>query len=291
MSTSVLPNVELAFWNLGDNTPVGIDRAQALLGANNLNPERARPIPFGTAFRRAIDELRAKDILVRPFTRKADGVLCAQVDKETESNGQLSRRMVSVYALEGMTPTLVKGDRQVSLEDAYHAALMNYNRGDLSAIIQQIFLLDGLGSYSPRKAGGVYFVPTNQQCKDLLDNIGRFCDAVGIRLLRYTIPDEVGQREEIGQAIYTALMLDLQVHTDAINAYTENTPDGVLENRRTSLDGTRQLAFNLANFLGNYATVIQANITEVNRILFQKQEAFELTRSETPRPRRRIVTT
>lgn len=285
---SVLSNVELVFWNLAESAP-DVFQARAALAAADLNHQRAELVPPSTAFRRAAKSLAGKDTLARFWTRKSDGVLCVQIDHESENgDGRLHRETVAVYGLVGECPELVNGKPIDGIEGAYQAATRQYTGGDVSKIVQDVLTKDGLGAYSPRKTGGVYFVPVSAEAPDLLSRVERFADAVGVRLLRYVVPDTGAQRAEIAQAVADSLNADLDVHAEAVAAYTVDTKPGHLANRREALDHTESLIGRLAHLLGQRTFDLRSRIADLREKLDDLSREIEETRHATA-PSRRIV--
>jgi hypothetical protein len=107
------------------------------------------------------------------------------------------------------------------LQEGFRQTSVTYTWADVSKVIQAILTKDGLGAYSPRKAGGVYFAPVNPAATDLLDRIERFATALGVRFLRYQVPDTDAQRAEIADAISAGVMVEINAHADAIGGYSE----------------------------------------------------------------------
>jgi len=285
---SVLSNVELIFWNLGESAP-DVYQARASLAAADLNHNHAENVPPSTAFRRAAKALAGKDTLARFWTRKSDGVLCVQIDSERENgDGRLHRDTLAVYALCGDLPQLVNGMPIDNMAEAYQAATRQYTGGDVSKIIQDILTKDGLGAYSPRKTGGVYFVPTDRGAPHLLPRVEQFAEAVGIRLLRYQIPDTGAQRDEIAQAVADSINLDLDGHGEAIAAYTTDTKAGHVANRREAINSTEALIERLAHLLGAKTFDLRSRIADLRAKLDDLAQEMESAR-QTSAPGRRIV--
>jgi len=262
----ILRNVELVLWNLPDGEETDkphVDTVRAALVDTRLPATRATDVPPGTAFRRALDVIRDKQTLVRPFERARPGSeekqLCAQVDRESQDSEGLSRRRIGVYALGSDGPVGTNDDCLETLDrlqEGFRQTSVTYTWADVSKVIQTILTKDGLGAYSPRKAGGVYFAPVNPNAIDLLDRIERFATALGVRFLRYQVPDTDAQRAEIADAISAGVMADLSAHADAIGGYSTDTRQGIVENRRERLEATATLIDRLRPLLGDRAMAL-----------------------------------
>ncbi len=281
MSENVLNNVSLCFWNLENATPT-VAQAREALSANNLNPERAEDVPASTAFRRAGRNVFEKDHAAKFWQRKLDNCLTVQIDKvEENGDGRLHREFVSVYALENDLPTYVCGKRLDAFAVAYEDALGQYIGSDVSRIIQDVLTKDGLGAYSPRKGGAVYFVPVLPDTPDLLARIEGFSAAVGVRFLKYAIPDVVAQREEIGLAIGDSLVGDLGEHAAAIAKYTNETKLGHLVNRREFITHTETMIGKLRHLLvGRAAIFLVEEISRLRKAVDAKQAEIEAHQAE-----------
>lgn len=302
MSASVISNVELCMWNLPDagNHP-NIGRVRAALVAQNLDERRAADIPASTAFRRAADDLRDKSTLVRPFERKLTPsderkTLCVQVDREETTDKGLDRHRVGVYHLVetddapphvSMTPG-ADLDTYSNLREKFYVAQDTYTWSDLSKVLQTIMMKDGLGAYSPRKSGGVYFVPVPETHRDLLTRIERFAEGFGVRFLRYTVPDTQAQRAEVADALAIGVSADLDEHTAAVASYTETTKPGIITNRLEALDGTAKLIERLGALLGSRAIDLAQRI---NTIKTAAEAALTVANNSRPVASRRVVQT
>jgi hypothetical protein len=291
---SVLANVELCFWNLDAGDPPRVSVVRERLADHDLNPERAPDVAPATAFRRAVEAARSKEVLARVYTRQTDSLLCAQLDLERQEGHGLQRRRLAIYQLEEGVVRLVEGAEQDGLHDNYAAARATYTWADVSKVIQAILLKDGLGAYSPRKSGGVYFVPVKPEAADLLARIERFAGSLGVRFLRYQVPDTEAQRHEIADAIAHSFEDELAAHEAAIAGYTPETRPGVVQNRRLAVAQTAALMERLQPLLvpgGIHGRVAQL-LVKVHQLGVQLDAVEAAIAAYAPAPRgRRIVTT
>ncbi len=300
---SILSNIELVYWNLPEDPPTVADTREQLT-LFGFDQERADDISEATAFRRAAAELAGSDTLVRCWKRKKDKALTVQIDSESEDEeGFLRRERISVYALVRsdpakedlpLKPSHVRG-KELSFADAFAVAQQQYTGADVSKVIQAILAKDGLGSYSPRKGGAVYFVPVRPETPDLLNRLEAFSRAVSVRFLRYQVPDLAAQREEIAAAVEASLAADLDAHAAAIEAYHAETRPGVLENRSESITHTQETIGKLANLLGEHVELLTVRIAALRTQLAAKIEIVEAAKAaaeavaKQTRPSRRIV--
>lgn len=300
---SVLTNVELIMWNLpgGEGAHPTTQTVKEHMSANGMNPDRAAPIPDSTAFRRAADGLRDKSTLVRCYDRKNDdgkGKLPAcQIDRETQTEDGLDRARIGTYimATDSTGAGIVMGhhgadmETKTKLREAFDIARVTYTWGDCSKAIQEVLTKDGLGAYSPRKSGGVYFAPVNPQATDLLDRLDRFASALGIRFLRYTVPDTQSQRAEVADALALGISGEIETHAQAIATYSTETRPGIIENRLEAITATETLTGRLAALLGTKAEELNQR-TQALRTL--AQTALEVAQQARPaHAGRRIVQT
>jgi hypothetical protein len=273
-----LRNVELIFWNLEKVESPGIQYTRGLLEQNGFSRERAQDIPVSTAFRRAVKSLLpdSKSHLARFWTSKKDSLLHVQIDNEHENgDGRLHREHRATYRLAENTPTLTDGEAFQDMPTAFRTAQTTYSGADISSVIQAIVTHDGLGAYSPRKGGGIYFAPLSPQTPDLLDRLERFCSALGVRLLRYSVPDNAAQRAEVADAIAYHCQAELDAHAQAIGAYVaETTAPGICANRRAALDTTRQLIERLAPHMPAQRASLLAALDRLHQDLNAKETAI-----------------
>lgn len=296
MATQELQGIYLTLWNLDVKDQPTISQVRAHLEANGLNPERAEDVPASTALRRAASELKTKESDVKVFTSKKTDRLRAQFDALIENEeGQIRRKFVALYELsENDRPEYVGGEVLSEIPAAFDKALTTYTGADLSRVIQNILKEDGLGSYSPRKGGGVYFVPVKPEAQDLLQRIERFAQAVQVRFLTYSIPDTQAQRAEIAEAIADAYANQVGEHGAAIAEYTPETREHIFANRREALQATRKALDSVALFLnGRYASLCQdledLNVKLTNAENARKaQQDYEANQNRA-QGRRRIV--
>jgi hypothetical protein len=237
---------------------------------------------------------RTKDILARVYTRKADSLLCAQMDLERQEGGGLERRRLAIYQLQDGEVRLVEGTDQDGLCNHYAAARNTYTWADVSKVIQSILLKDGLGAYSPRKNGGVYFIPVKPEAVDLLDRIEGFASSLGVRFLRYQIPDTDAQRHEIADAIAHFFEEELAAHETAISTYTQETRPGVVQNRRQALAQTAAMMERLQPLLihGQIHNRLAQLLVQVHQLGVMLDTVDAAIAAYVPAPRgRRVITT
>lgn len=292
MSSQTLSNVELVFWNLGGDQARSVATARHALSVNGLNVDRAEYVPDSTAFRRAVKHFAdGKETLVRFWTRKTDSVLCAQIDRENENgDGKLHREYRGRAELhsEGVIDYVGDGNG-LALSTQFEEAKRNYTGADISKVLMDVITKDGLGAYSPRKNGGVYFVPVRPDAQDLLDRIGNFCNAMGVRFLRYQIPDTGEQRAEVAQAVADSLGMDLEAHAAAIAAYTPDTKLGHLDNRAEAIAYTASMVTKLWHLIPSQATDLNARIAKLREDLGKARATIEAQLAAKAPARRRIV--
>lgn len=304
MSVTLLENVELCMWSLPDGDGPAVATVRGRLIESGLRPERAADVADTTAFRRAVgqitDELTTKEEPHKAtfFNRKKDQVLCGQIDRIVldADNKYVEREHISHYELqpvgEGKSKTFFPATTAGignGIAPAYQHAKEQYTWGDVSKVIHEILKRDGLGAYTPRKGGAVYFVPLGA-ASQLLDQLEGMAKDLGITFLRFKIPDNQGQRLEIAEAIKASILRDCQEHRDAINAYTVDTLEVHFDNRAEAINGTRALLRKITGFL------IAGQLIDLNSELdaLESLNAAALARAKehqasTPR-RRRIVT-
>ena len=282
--SNMLSNCELTFWNSERTDPPTVDAVRSHLSANGLNPQRAPDVSESTAFRRACDSFRSKELTVRPFVRKADSVLCCQFDKEIQDEGRLSRQLIAVHSLVvgeiAVTIECDRGTHVYGIEEAYMVARNHYTSNDVSKVIQAILDKDGLGAYTPKKNGGVYFVPVKPEAADLLTRIERFASALSVRFLRYQIPDTGVQREEIADAIGQSFADEITTHAEAIAEYSDGTKLGVIENRRTAIQATDASMNRLRTLMGGRYNHCRDQMRELLLQLAEVEKAIVASQNE-----------
>jgi len=284
MTVESLVGVELVMTTTTSCEPPPVSVVGGLLQRSDIPARYAVPIPTSTAFRRAADSIRNKDTLVRVYTEKHTGTLCCQVDLQLQSGGVLDQRLVGTYKL---TPD---GIRCVNCTDMagshssgwfefkYADYLNNYSWGDISKMIRDILIKDGLGVYSPRKSGGIYFVPDTDT---LLDKLSEFSDAVGIRLLRYTVPDTAAQRAEVSEAISAGIASEVQAHSDAVDAY--KGIGGIGTSRLDALQSTLSLVRKLGHLM------VDGGDSHIDRLIEVMNRVAELPTRTVPSTRRIVA--
>lgn len=261
-----LIDIELVIWGpRSGSEPPSVADMRFAMSQNGFRAELAEDVPVTTAFRRSVHEREGKD---------GDG---NKIKASFLENGQLRGQLdlkrldqdthrIRTEFMEGWTLARDKdgsdwdvegtGDR-VTFKDRVRHHIAHYTFADCSQIIQEILKTYGVGAYALRRSGGVYVVPTNG--RDMLDRLGRMCDAIGVNLLRYDIPDVRAQRDEIEAAVLDSLTNDCNEHQAALDSYTpEGTKLGVIENRREAIEKTRTLAGRLQQHLGDkYAQIVE----------------------------------
>jgi hypothetical protein len=239
LNATKIKDLYLAFWNLDVRDQPTVEAVRESLVANRLEPARAQDIPASTAMRRAADLLKSKTIEARTWTCQKTDRTRTQIDELVEHDGQLKRVFVGQYELdEHDCPRHVAGAEQALFLPAFEEAAGHYTGADLSRVIKSILDKDGLGAYSPRKGGAVYFVPIKPEAADLLERITRFAASVQVNFLTYEVDDTAGQRTEIASAIANTYQAEIDTHTKAINDYNLETKPGIVDNRREALKST-----------------------------------------------------
>jgi hypothetical protein len=266
--------------------PPTVNLTRLALEQYQFSVERAADIPGTTAFRRAIKALES-DTHKTVCWHDRTGATYGQMDELLPDEARMTRRRVAgwKHTTDEHGGDIIEGD---SL-DGFDAARRVYTWADVTKVIQSVLTQDGLGAFTPRRAGGIYFVPVRS--KSLLDQLAAFCSAVGVNLLRYDIPDTAGQRAEIAEAIVASLTADLDQHAEAIAAYDADTRAGIVENRRVSVQQTAQLLSRLAHLINGRLPEIQTRISalfaDLDRAAAQIEQAREQARFSGPA--RRIV--
>jgi hypothetical protein len=288
MASSNIENVELVMWSQIGKPPIVTDVRMKLVRFN-YKPDYAEDIPDTTSFRRAACEFQSKDMKVTIWTK--DEAIFGQLDKlepdektkRVKRIWQASWEMVFDAEKKGFVTADSGGEFRVKVTEAKN----RYVWGDVSAIIQRILKEDGLGAYSLRKAGAVYVVPTTSKYQ--LDNLEAFCDAVGLKFLRYKVPDTLAQKMEIASAISDALDAECDAHLTAIEAYANETKPGHIENRLTALESTRALVVRLNEYLGAKAATLNERLDALKNQTEAKLQAAQSYRPHTNQGRRIIA--
>ena len=258
---SVLTNVELVMWSPVPNTaPPTRRQAQQALMTESFDPARAFEIAGTTAFRRAVKCKESKTLKATVWGKSP--TVHAQLDRlvEDPSSERIRREFVANwnYAEERTPP--IEGTQ--SLEE-FELCRIQYTWGDLTQVVQTILTQDGLGAYTPRRAGGVYFVPVRSL--ELLDRLERACRVMGLNLLRYQVPDTEAQRAEVSDAIVAGLSAEIDAHQEAIEGYNvDSTPAGFVERRREAITQTAGLVTRVGGFLNGHAVELQDRLTALD---------------------------
>ena len=247
-----LRDVELAMWTPepGAKPPTVMD-VRSALEANGFSEEHATDVPETTAFRRAVKAEESKD--VKATLWKDRGRVHAQLDRLTPAGEVVKRDLVATYEA---------GDRYGLRVDSFAAS---YTWADVSKVIQTVLSKDGLGAFSPKRNGGVYFVPTSGSY--ILDRLQTACAQFGLRLLRYGIPDNSVQKDEIATAIHAAILWDLTQHAEAIGAYDIDTKVTVLTERRQRLQVVSDQIHRLEPHLNGRATELRTRVADLDQTI------------------------
>lgn len=277
MSDSTLQGVELALWNMPpakeQEFRPSIESTRRMLRDAEIPDRYAEDIPDTTAFRRAADQCRAPDIEARCF-KHDDGNLYVQIDQlapESDSeSARLRRTTKGVWKHTLAGPVRVRGydsatNEMLTLE--YDTAKSTYEYADIGRMLMQILIKEGLGIYSPRKAGGIYFVPTDAACRNLLNRVELFCQSMHVDLLRYAVPDTEAQRHAIGDAIAAGISVDVAAHKESIEAYSVTTRPESFANRRNLMAQTAQLLIRLSTYLNGHAVEFGRQLDELEQSL------------------------
>ncbi len=284
-----LSNVELVMWSLPTDTQPLIETVRRTLADHAFVAGRAEDVPTTTAFRRALAELKTDELTPVAYTRKADGRLCGQLDAHRQTPHGLERERVALFELTDKDgPQTTYGN--VDLTERYRVALSTYTGADLSKIVRAVLDKDGLGAYSPRRGGAVYFAPVRS--KDMLDRLEAFCQQLRIRFLRYTIPNTDAHRAEIAEAVADSIRADLQTHREAIAAYEETTRPHIFEQRGEAIDATARMIDNLSHLIEAHVQRLALDVAAIRQELATaQQKAEQAAQQNTYGARRRIVTT
>jgi len=275
---SVIRNVELVMWSTRGEPPLIVEVREAL-ASHGFLPERAEDLPASTVFRRAV---KLKEVAKQSrVTVWDDGLTHAQLDNLVLSGDRIRREFVESWRLNE------DGSVQGSSLDMHHCRT-HYLWSDVTVTLKRILDKDSLGAYTPRKAGGVYFVPVRSA--DFLDRLESVCRSIGLLFLRYQIPDTGAQRDEVADAVFLNLSSDIDGHAAALAAYTvERTPAGIVRNRDDSVVATVALIGRLSEHLGGRAGTLTDRCAELRR---QCEELIGKIEAYRPQPAgRRIVTT
>ena len=261
----LMNNVELVMWNLGEGDPPTVTSVRNSLEQSGLSRSHAADIPLSTAFRRACDELRSDNTQI--LIRKIDDDLHCQVNNLLSDGKRLRAEIVGLYrchstrqirAVDYDSDTELASKLQLLMEER----LVRYQWGDLSKVVQDVVTKCGLGAYSPRRSGGVYFIPINPSCPMLLDQIESFSNRVGIRFLRYSVPDSAAQRQEIMDAIAAGMEQEIDTHRQAITEYN-NPTTSILDKRLAAIETTKVLVNRLTEHLGSRCQALLATLDDL----------------------------
>lgn len=278
---SVLSNVELVMWSPVPATdPPLVGAVRHGLACHGFQEARADAVPFTTAFRRVV---KGKEDKETKATVWQNGKLRGQIDRLEPDGSRIKRVFVAGWAADPETESVDPDD----IADEVRASTVQYTWADVSQVIQRVLKEDGLGAYSPKKTGGVYFVPTTS--RTLLDSLQAACAAFGLNLLRYQIPDTDAQRGEIAAAIADAITAELDTHDEAIQGYSpDTTKPGVVVNRQDALIATDRVIQSLAHHLAGRAQPLRDRLN-----ILTEQAAMLLGACQdyrAPAQSRRIVT-
>jgi tRNA(Ser,Leu) C12 N-acetylase TAN1 len=259
MTSTALKDIYLVFWNLDVKELPSVADVRDGLTRNSLAPERAGDISASTAMRRAAESIRDKTSEAKTFTSRETNRTRTQIDSIEEQDGRLRRSFVGQYEVDDDDcPQHIAGRPLADFIPAFDHAKSHYSGADLSKVVQAILEKDGLGAFSPKKYGGVYFVPVKPEAADLLDRIARFTETFGVRFLTYTIPDTSAQREEIAEAIANTYADQIAEHASAIASYTVDTLTFVFTNRHEAIKATEKGMAKLQNLMnGRYAESVR----------------------------------
>ena len=275
---SVIRNVELVMWSTRGEPPTVAD-VRAALQQYGFSAERAEDIPETTAFRRAV---KAKEVKQESRVTVWDnGRIHAQLDRLIQDGDRIRREFVESWKM-AEDGTVIGSPLDVA------ERRLNYIWSDVGSVIRQVLDKDSLGAYTPRKAGGVYFVPVRS--KDFLDRLENVCRSIGLLFLRYQIPDTEEQRSEVADAVFQNLTLEIDAHEVAVKSYAhDRTPAGFVRNRDDSIAATVSLIGRLAEHLGGRATALTERCAALRKQCEEMVAAIESYRPVSSG--RRIVTT
>jgi acyl-CoA reductase-like NAD-dependent aldehyde dehydrogenase len=108
----------------------------------------------------------------------------------------------------------------------------------------------------------VYFVPTDEQCAELLNKVEEFCTSLGVRLLRYPVQNTDAQKAEIADAVAGGIEVDVEEHIKAVEKYSPTTRQDVFAHRRELIRQTALLLIRLSLFLNGRANELGRKLEE-----------------------------
>lgn len=270
---NLLYDIELVIWSPRSNEePPTVQDVADALAAQNFKAALAEEVPVKTAFRRTVSAIEGKDAegvrLKASFVE--NGRLRGQIDRvlQDHTTGRIRREFVGGWVLKVNDNGESTGDcdRSSDTPEDISAKVIEakkqYTWADVSGIVQEILKTEGLGAYSLRRSGGVYVCPTRG--REMLDRLGRFADRIGLNLLRYDIPDNRAQRDEIENAIADSVTADCLAHELAMDGYSpEQTKVGVVSNRIEAIKMTQQLAGRVTIHMGERAAPLMERIAKL----------------------------
>ena len=264
---SILSGVELVMWSPAkDAEPPSVVQVRDALVAHGFQRDRAADIANSSAFRRAVKERETDEKKATCWQK--DGRTHAQLDRlvsEGIEGERLRREFVAHWCLTG---DKVSGSEPLELR----RHLETYTWADLTKVVKEILDQDGLGAYTPRKAGGIYFCPFAG--RDVLDRLERACRAVGLSLLRYEVPDSAAQRNEVQATVVAGIGAEIDAHAAAVESYTVETREHAIAGRRESLANTRSLIGRLAGHLGDAVPWLNSQLDELDALCVQLEQAI-----------------
>lgn len=278
---SAISGVELAMWTPAHDAPRVRDVADAM-ETYGFQRERAENVPEETAFRRAIGSLEvAADKKTGANATKAtfwrsqpDKVLHGQLDELIVQDDRVKRETLASWSM-AENGDAIRQTGYVNIDPAPFRE--NYTWADVSKVIQTVLTKDGLGAYTPKKSGGVYFVPVASV--ELLDRLERAAGAFGLNFIRFQVPDTHAARMEVADAIFANMQAAIEEHRAAIASYQEAvTKPGIVRNRIEALAITRGLIRRVAGHLAGRDTELNTQIDALAEACDKSLTAIEAYR-------------
>ena len=274
---SAISGVELVMWSPArSQDPPRVTEVVDALTAQGFPADRAQAVPEETAFRRAVgthergaDPKKGENPLKATFW--TNGTLHGQIDELLKEPEHIRRKTIATWRLTDNGACLAtSGDLHVQIGPFKEV----YTWSDVSKVIQAVLQKDGLGAYTPKKSGGVYFVPVASV--DLLDKLENAAGAIGLNFLRFQIPDTAAGRAEVADAIYSNLQSTIDEHAAAIAEYkTDVTRAGVVRNRIDAMAETKKLIKRVASHLQGKGDELTARVDALTEACTKQAEMID----------------
>lgn len=219
---------------------------QALKDAG-LDSDIAKELAPRNAFSRACKALAAE----RLIRTKSDenGLLTFQFNKATFENEQWDYPFETELVLNKTT-----GDISCPIAELQSFAKSELDRcmedrttGDITGVIQRLFdkqavsgkvSVNGLGMFSMRRAGGVYFVP--QEYAGFIQKVDVFLTNLGWRLNRLPIPKGTPEGDRtVKDSVASGIATIIADYEAAVESFSVDTRDSTLERAAKRIEITR----------------------------------------------------